>query len=67
MRIEGRTALVVGLGKSGQAAARLLRAKGANAVGADDQEVAFPGEVRKVRPEALSGIDLVVDGGMKVW
>jgi UDP-N-acetylmuramoylalanine--D-glutamate ligase len=60
MKIEGRTALVVGLGKSGQAAARLLKEKGANAVGADDQQVTFSGEVRQVRPESLEGIDLVV-------
>ncbi|HEX4384032.1 MAG TPA: UDP-N-acetylmuramoyl-L-alanine--D-glutamate ligase [Myxococcales bacterium] len=60
MNLQGRTALVVGLGKSGRAAARLLRAKGAHVFGADDKPVEFDGEVRKVQPEALRGIDLVV-------
>jgi UDP-N-acetylmuramoylalanine--D-glutamate ligase len=60
MNLKGRTALVVGLGKSGQAAARLLRAKGARAVGADDKPVAFADEVRRVLPESLAGIDLVI-------
>ena len=60
MNLSGRHALVVGLGKSGAAAARLLRARGARVVGADDAEVAFDGEVRKVVPESLRGIDLVV-------
>ena len=60
MNLTGRTALVVGLGKSGQAAARLLRAKGARAIGADDKQVEFADEVRRLRPEALQGIDLVV-------
>ena len=57
---EGRHALVVGLGKSGTAAAALLRQKGATVVGADDAMVAFDGEVRKVAPAALRGVDLVV-------
>ncbi|HEY2029439.1 MAG TPA: UDP-N-acetylmuramoyl-L-alanine--D-glutamate ligase [Myxococcales bacterium] len=56
MNLNGRTALVVGMGKSGQAAARLLRAKGAQVFGADDK---LPGQ-RKVAPQALNGIDLVV-------
>jgi UDP-N-acetylmuramoylalanine--D-glutamate ligase len=60
MNLTGRTALVVGLGKSGQAAARLLRAKGARALGADDKPVAFADEVRRVLPESLAGVDLVV-------
>jgi UDP-N-acetylmuramoylalanine--D-glutamate ligase len=60
MNLKGRTALVVGLGKSGQAAARLLRSKGARVVGADDKPVPFSDEVRRVLPESLAGIDLVV-------
>jgi UDP-N-acetylmuramoylalanine--D-glutamate ligase len=60
MDLNGRNALVVGLGKSGQAAARLLKAKGAKVIGADDAAVAFDGEVRKIVPESLNGIDLIV-------
>ena len=60
MNLSGRHALVVGLGKSGAAAAELLRARGAHVVGADDADVAFEGEVRKVVPESLRGIDLIV-------
>jgi UDP-N-acetylmuramoylalanine--D-glutamate ligase len=60
MNLQGRTALVVGLGKSGQAAARLLRARGARTLGADDNQVAFAGEVRRVHPDSLQGVDLVV-------
>jgi UDP-N-acetylmuramoylalanine--D-glutamate ligase len=60
MKLEGRTALVVGLGKSGRAAARLLAAKGAHVFGADDKPVEADFEVRKVQPEALRGIDLIV-------
>ncbi len=56
----GRHALVVGLGKSGAAAAALLRAKGATVVGADDAKVAFAGEVRPVTPAALHGVDMLV-------
>jgi UDP-N-acetylmuramoylalanine--D-glutamate ligase len=60
MKLEGRTALVIGLGKSGRAAARLLAAKGARVFGADDKLVEAAFEVRKVQPEALRGIDLIV-------
>jgi UDP-N-acetylmuramoylalanine--D-glutamate ligase len=60
MNLRGRHALVVGLGKSGIAAAALLRARGASVIGADDAQVKFDGEVRKVAPESLAGIDLVV-------
>ena len=63
MNLQGRTALVVGLGKSGVAAARLLSTKGARVVAADDKEVPLPegvGELRRVLPEALRGVDLVV-------
>jgi UDP-N-acetylmuramoylalanine--D-glutamate ligase len=60
MKIEGRTALVVGLGKSGQAAARLLRAKGARVIGADDKKVEFADEVRPVQPESLQGIEFII-------
>jgi UDP-N-acetylmuramoylalanine--D-glutamate ligase len=60
VNLEGRQALVIGLGKSGQAAARLLKAKGAHVVGADDASPAFDGEVRPIKPEALRGIDLIV-------
>ena len=56
MKLQGRHALVVGLGKSGAAAAKLLRAKGADVVTADDK---LPAD-RKVAPEALQGIDLIV-------
>lgn len=56
MNLQGRTALVVGMGKSGQAAARLLRAKGAQVFGADDK---LPGQ-RAVAAQSLEGIDLVV-------
>jgi UDP-N-acetylmuramoylalanine--D-glutamate ligase len=55
-----RDVLVVGLGKSGAAAVRLLRAKGARVFVADDKDVAGFGEVRRVAPEALEGIGLVV-------
>jgi len=60
MMLQGRHALVVGLGKSGAAAARLLRSRGASVVGADDQEVAADFEVRRVQPASLRGIDLIV-------
>jgi UDP-N-acetylmuramoylalanine--D-glutamate ligase len=60
MKIEGRTALVVGLGKSGQAAARLLRAKGARVIGADDKKVEFADEVRQVLPESLRGVEFII-------
>ena len=56
MNLTGRHALVVGLGKSGVAAAELLRSRGASVVTADDKAPAD----RKVVPEALAGIDLVV-------
>lgn len=56
MKLAGRHALVVGLGKSGVAAAELLRSRGASVVTADDKAPAD----RKVVPEALHGIDLVV-------
>ena len=60
MNLSGRHALVVGLGKSGEAAARLLRSRGAQVVAADDKELPFEGELRRVAPESLRGIDLVV-------
>lgn len=60
MMLQGRHALVVGLGKSGAAAAKLLRARGAEVIGADDAAVPFEGELRKVAPEALRGVDLLV-------
>jgi UDP-N-acetylmuramoylalanine--D-glutamate ligase len=56
MNLKGRTALVVGMGKSGQAAARLLLAKGATVLEADDKKAG----TRRAEPEALAGIDLVV-------
>ena len=43
MILRGRHALVVGLGKSGQAAAALLRSRGARVTGADDAQVSFEG------------------------
>ena len=58
--LQGRHALVVGLGKSGTAAAALLRAKGATVAVADDAKVAFDGVVRPVTPAALHGVDMVV-------
>jgi UDP-N-acetylmuramoylalanine--D-glutamate ligase len=60
MNLSGRHALVVGLGKSGNAAVRLLRAGGAQVIAADDKDVPFEGELRRVTPDALRGIDLVV-------
>jgi len=60
MNLAGRHALVVGLGKSGAAAARLLRSRGAQVIAADDDDVAFDGELRRVVPDSLRGIDLVV-------
>ena len=60
MNLAGRHALVVGLGKSGDAAACLLRARGATVIGADDKDVSFEGEVRRVVPESLRGVELVV-------
>ncbi len=63
MRLEGRSALVVGLGKSGVAAARLLIQLGARVVAADDADVPLPSGVserRPVKPEALRDVDLVV-------
>ena len=60
MNLSGRHALVVGLGKSGAAAARLLRSRDAQVIVADDGEVTFDGELRRVVPESLGGIDLVV-------
>jgi len=60
MNLQGRHALVVGVGKSGTAAARLLRARGASVVAADDKPVEFDGELRPVAPESLRDVDLVV-------
>jgi UDP-N-acetylmuramoylalanine--D-glutamate ligase len=60
MNLAGRHALVVGLGKSGAAAARLLRSRGAQVIAADDDDLAFEGELRRVVPDSLRGIDLVV-------
>ena len=60
MKLSGRHALVVGLGKSGDAAAHLLRSRGAQVVGADDKDLPFDGELRRVVPDSLRGIDLVV-------
>jgi len=60
VNLAGRHALVVGLGKSGAAAARLLRSRGASVVAADDKQVPFDGELRSVSPKSLNGVDLVV-------
>jgi UDP-N-acetylmuramoylalanine--D-glutamate ligase len=60
MNLSGRHALVVGLGKSGDAAARLLRTRGARLAAADDKDLPFEGDLRRVVPESLRGIDLVV-------
>src|SRR5690349_3140185 len=73
MRVSGLSALVVGLGKSGVAAARLLAARGARVAVADDKDEASVApalqELRSVAPEtflggireeALRGRDLVV-------
>ncbi|MGE5048586.1 MAG: UDP-N-acetylmuramoyl-L-alanine--D-glutamate ligase [Deltaproteobacteria bacterium] len=63
MRLERRHALVVGLGKSGVAAAKLLLSRGAQVIAADDGQVAVPEgviELRRVTPDALGGIDLVI-------
>ena len=60
MNLQGRHALVIGLGKSGMAAAALLRARGASVAGADDRDVPADFEVRRVVPESLRGMDLVV-------
>jgi UDP-N-acetylmuramoylalanine--D-glutamate ligase len=60
MKLAGRHALVVGLGKSGNAAAHLLRSRGAQVTGADDKDLPFEGELRRVVPESLRGIDLMV-------
>src|SRR5690242_8878620 len=73
MRVSGRSALVVGLGKSGVAAARLLAARGARVAVADDKDEAAVApaldELRSVAPEkflggirddAFRGRDLVV-------
>jgi UDP-N-acetylmuramoylalanine--D-glutamate ligase len=69
MRFEGRNALVVGLGKSGIAAARLLLSKGTRVAVADDKPAAELGpalhqlgirEVRPLSPESLRDVDLVV-------
>ena len=60
MKPSGRHALVVGLGKSGDAAVRLLRSRGAQVAAADDKDLPFEGELRRVVPESLRGMDLVV-------
>src|SRR5256885_16652610 len=60
MQLEGRKAVVVGLGKSGVAAARLLAARGARVAVADDKPLA---ELEPVL-EGLRGIvaDVHADG-----
>jgi UDP-N-acetylmuramoylalanine--D-glutamate ligase len=59
MRVSGRSALVVGLGKSGVAAARLLAARGARVAVADDKEEAAVApaleELRPIAPETFLG------------
>jgi UDP-N-acetylmuramoylalanine--D-glutamate ligase len=69
MTLEGKSALVVGLGRSGVAAARLLIAKGARVGAADDKAASELAQtlrelglddLRPVAPESLKGIDLVV-------
>src|SRR5258706_14193516 len=73
MRLAGRCALVVGLGKSGVAAARLLATRGARVAVADDKaEDALADSLRQLegvpherhlgglREEAFRGRDLVV-------
>ncbi|TMA17821.1 MAG: UDP-N-acetylmuramoyl-L-alanine--D-glutamate ligase, partial [Deltaproteobacteria bacterium] len=71
MRLDGRHALVIGLGKSGVAAAQLLLQKGARVVAADDKDLLLPdgvGELRRVTPDALAGVDLVVvSPGVPLW
>jgi len=62
---------VIGLGKSGVAAAQLLLQKGGRVVAADDKDLLLPdgvGELRRVTPDALAGVDLVVvSPGVPLW
>ena len=63
MELRGARALVVGLGKSGGAAARLLLREGASVAVADAKQVSVPEGARFAgapRPEVYEGIDLVV-------
>src|SRR5918911_3042760 len=73
MQLAGRKALVVGLGKSGVAAARLLAARGARVAVADDKDEAAVAPALEqlrsaapekflggIRDEAFRGRDLVV-------
>src|SRR3989449_11709022 len=62
MKPSGRHALVVGLGKSGDAAVRLLRSRGAQVVAADDKDLPFEGELRRGGPGSLRGVGLVGGG-----
>jgi len=59
MNLAGRHALVVGLGKSGAAAARLLRSRGASDRGGR-RRGGVRGRAAAVVPDSLRGIDLVV-------
>ena len=54
MNLAGRHALVVGLGKSGAAAARLLRSRGAQVIAADDDDA-------RVRAEPFEVFELELD------
>src|SRR5216110_2196033 len=54
MELSGRKAVVVGLGKSGVAAARLLAAHGARLAVADDKSLADLEPVLEVHPGGLS-------------
>ena len=74
-RLAGKVCVITGTGGSmGRATALLFAREGASVVGCDVRRFGQPEDVANValflasdQSAYVTGIDLVVDGGMKVW